>query len=68
MITFEIGIHGILVTMDLNTYSNLSGGALLGYQAFNLEDCGRYYYKRVYLGFVRANDFLIWIISIYLIK
>ncbi len=59
MITLEIGIHGIPVNMDMNLYSNLAGGALSGYQAFNLEDRDRYYYKRVYLGCVRANDFLI---------
>lgn len=58
VITFEIGIHGIPVNMDLNTYANLSGGALSGYQAFNLEDRDRFYYKRVYTGCLRANDFL----------
>jgi cephalosporin-C deacetylase-like acetyl esterase len=58
VITFEIGIHGIPVNMDLSQYANLSGGALSGYQAFNLEDPDRYYYKRVYMGCVRANDFL----------
>ncbi len=58
VITLEIGIHGIPVNMDLNTYANLSAGALSGYQAFNLEDRDRYYYKRVYMGCVRANDFL----------
>lgn len=58
VITLEIGIHGIPVNMDLNTYANLSAGALSGYPAFNLEDRDRYYYKRVYMGCVRANDFL----------
>lgn len=58
VITLEIGIHGIPVNMDLNTYANLGAGALSGYQAFNLEDRDRYYYKRVYMGCVRANDFL----------
>lgn len=58
IITLEIGIHGIPVTMDLNQYAYLSAGALSGYPAFNLEDRDRYYYKRVYLGCVRANDFL----------
>lgn len=59
VITFEIGIHGIPVTMDLNIYNNLAIGALNGYPAFNLDDRDRYYYKRVYLGCVRANDFLV---------
>lgn len=58
VITFEIGIHGIPVNMDLNQYAYLGAGALSGYQAFNLEDRDRYYYKRVYMGCVRANDFL----------
>ncbi|MES3016178.1 MAG: acetylxylan esterase [Bacteroidota bacterium] len=58
VITLEIGIHGIPVNMDLSQYANLSAGALSGYQVFNLEDPERYYYKRVYMGCVRANDFL----------
>lgn len=58
IITFEIGIHGIPVTLDLGVYTNLGAGALSGYPNFNLEDRDRFYYKRVYLGCVRANDFL----------
>jgi len=58
VITFEMGIHGVPVTMDPSVYANLGVGALSGYQAFNLEDRDRYYYKRVYMGCVRANDFL----------
>lgn len=58
VITMEIGIHGIPVNMDLSQYANLAGGALSGYQTFNLEDPDRFYYKRVYMGCVRANDFL----------
>ena len=57
-ITLEVGIHGVPVTMDLSVYDNLSRGALNGYQAQNLDDRDRYYYKRVYLGCVRAVDFL----------
>lgn len=58
VITLEIGIHGIPVNMDLNQYTVLSTGALLGYSSFNLEDRDKYYFKRVYMGCVRANDFL----------
>ncbi len=58
-ITFEIGIHGIPVNMDASVYNNLGAGALAGYWNLNLDDKDRYYYKRVYLGCVRANDFLI---------
>ncbi len=58
-ITFEIGIHGIPVTMDVSVYNNLMAGAISGYWNYNLEDKDRYYYKRVYLGCVRANDFIV---------
>lgn len=57
-ITLEIGIHGIPVNMPADVYSNLSAGALNGYWYFNLDDRDRYYYKRVYLGCIRANDFI----------
>lgn len=58
IITFQIGIHGIPVNMDASVYNNLAAGALAGYWNINLDDKDRYYYKRVYLGCVRANDFL----------
>lgn len=58
IITLEIGIHGIPVNLDPEVYGDLSAGALAGYQWFNLDNRDRYYYKRVYLGCVRANDFL----------
>ena len=59
MITFDIGIHGIPVTMDMSVYNSLGSGALNGYQNYNLDDRNRFYYKRVYLGCVRANDFIL---------
>jgi cephalosporin-C deacetylase len=58
-ITFQIGIHGIPVTMDAAVYSNLMSGAITNYWNYNLDDKDRYYYKRVYLGCLRANDFLV---------
>ena len=58
-ITFQIGIHGIPVNMDVSVYNNLMAGALAGYWNYNLDDRDRYYYKRVYLGCVRANDFIV---------
>lgn len=58
-ITFQIGIHGIPVNMDASVYSSLGSGALAGYPNYNLDDRDRYYYKRVYLGCVRANDFIV---------
>jgi cephalosporin-C deacetylase-like acetyl esterase len=59
IITFEIGIHGIPVTMDPSVYIDLANGALAGYFTYNLDNRDRYYYKRVYAGCVRANDFLV---------
>jgi len=58
VITFTIGIHGVPVTMPDDVYKNLSEGALRAYNTFNLDDKNTYYYKRVYLGCIRANDFL----------
>jgi len=57
-ITLEIGIHGIPVTMDPAVYTDISRHALNGYPTYNLDNRDRYYYKRVYLGCVRAIDFL----------
>ncbi len=57
-ITLEIGIHGIPVNLAPDVYSNLSSGALNGYWYFNLDSRDRYYFKRVYMGCVRANDFI----------
>jgi cephalosporin-C deacetylase len=59
IITFQVGIHGIPVTMEQHVYDSLGAGALLGYNTFGLDNKDRYYYKRVYLGCVRANDFLV---------
>jgi cephalosporin-C deacetylase-like acetyl esterase len=58
IITLQIGIHGIPVNMEPGVYTDLVGGALKGYPSFNIQDKNRFYYKRVYLGCVRANDFL----------
>lgn len=57
-ITLQIGIHGIPVTHPSELYDQMRTGALDGYWAYNLENRDRYYYRRVYLGCVRANDFL----------
>jgi len=59
VITFEIGIHGIPVTLPNEVYYNLASGALYEYYFSNLGDKDRYYYKRVYAGCVRAIDFLL---------
>lgn len=58
VITLQIGIHGIPVNLPKELYDQLGAGALNGYNVFNLDNRGGYYYRRVYLGCVRANDFL----------
>ena len=58
IITLQIGIHGIPVTMEKDVYDSLGAGALANYNTFGLDNRDRYYYRRVYLGCVRANDFL----------
>lgn len=57
-ITLQIGIHGIPINMVPEVYANLNSGALNGYWNFNVSDKDLYYYKRVYLGCIRAVDFL----------
>ncbi len=59
VITFVIGIHGIPVILDPGVYLDLGSGALREYWTFNMDKKDRYYYKRVYLGCLRANDFLV---------
>lgn len=58
VITFAIGIHGIPVNLERETYDMLSVGALGGYPGINSNDRDRYYYRRVYLGTIRAMDLL----------
>ncbi len=57
-IVLEIGIHGIPVNMAKDVYDVLYAGGLNGYWLYNLDDREHYYYHRVYLSCVRANDFL----------
>jgi len=59
IITLQIGIHGVPVNLyQSSLYQDLAQGALANYNTFNLEDRERYYYKRVYLGCIRAVDFI----------
>ncbi|GAA4729247.1 acetylxylan esterase [Flavisolibacter ginsenosidimutans] len=59
VITFEIGIHGIPVTLPNEVYYNLAFGPLYEYYFANINNRDQYYYKRVYAGCVRAVDFLL---------
>lgn len=59
IITFQIGIHGLPVNLDSKVYDALGKGALNGYPTYNLDARDHFYYRRVYLGCVRANDYLV---------
>ena len=58
VITFEIGIHGIPVTMEQKVYDDLANGALSGYWNYGMDDRDQSYYKRVVLGCIRAIDYI----------
>jgi cephalosporin-C deacetylase-like acetyl esterase len=58
-LTLQIGIHGLPVDLPQEAYDSLRSVALAGYPTFHLDDRDRYYYRRVYLGCLRANDFLV---------
>ena len=54
-----IGIHGIPVDRDSLLYNELRATALRDYMRAGVEDRDAYYYKRVFVGVVRAGDFLL---------
>ena len=58
IITLEIGIHGIPVTMEQKVYDDLGNGALSGYWEFGMDNRDKSYYKRVVLGCIRAIDYI----------
>lgn len=57
-IVLEIGIHGVPVTMAKDVYDAMYSGALHSYWVNQIDNPDTYYYRRVYLGCIRANDFL----------
>lgn len=57
-ITLNVGIHGIPVNLPPELYDQMRSSVLNGYHLYNLDDRDAYYYRRVYLSCVRANDFL----------
>jgi cephalosporin-C deacetylase-like acetyl esterase len=59
IITLQIGIHGIPVTLDQGVYDELRAGALNRYMLYNLDNKETYYYRRVFLGCLRAVEFLV---------
>jgi cephalosporin-C deacetylase len=58
IITLQIGIHGIPVILDNSVYFGLYASGLADYPFLNLDNKDKYYYKRVYMGCIRANDYL----------
>ena len=58
VITLEIGIHGISVTMDQKVYDDVFNGALMNYWNFGNDNRDESYYKRVVLGCIRAVDYI----------
>lgn len=58
VITLEIGIHGIPVTMDQVVYDRLHNGALNGYWEANLDNLDKMPYKRIFTGAIRSIDYI----------
>lgn len=58
VITLEVGIHGIPVTMQQSVYDALAGGALSNYWTFGRDSRDASYYNRVVVGALRAVDFI----------
>ena len=58
IITLEIGIHGISVTMDQKVYDDVFNGALMNYWNYGNDNRDASYYKRVVLGCIRALDYI----------
>lgn len=57
-ITLQIGIHGIPLNLEPEFYNSLAGGALYQHTQLNTNSRDHFYYKRVYIGCIRANDFI----------
>jgi cephalosporin-C deacetylase len=58
VITLEVGIHGIPVTLDSQVYNDLLAGPLNGYFAFNVDNRDLFYYRRVIQGCLKSVEFL----------
>jgi len=58
VIVLEIGIHGIPVNLDPQVYTDLANGALTNYYYMRSNDRNNYYFRRVYLGCIKAIDFI----------
>ena len=58
VVTLEIGIHGVPVTMDKKVYEDMFNGALMNYWNWGMDNRDDSYYKRVVLGCIRAIDYI----------
>lgn len=58
IITLQIEIHGVPHDLPAKLYNELYNGPLYDYPQAGLDDRNRYYYKRVYLGCLRAVDLI----------
>ena len=58
VVTLEIGIHGISVTMDQKVYDDVFNGSLMNYWNFGMDNRDDSYYKRVVIGCIRALDYI----------
>ena len=57
-VVLEIGVHGIPVDQDPEIYRQLERGSMSGYVGQGLDNRDKYYYRRAYLGCIRAIDYL----------
>lgn len=57
-ITLEIGVHGIPVNLPKEVYDQLQAAALIDYPFYEMDDRDRFYFHRIFLSCVRADDFL----------
>ncbi len=57
-ITLEIGIHGVPVNMEQPVYDILATGPLDGYQYQNDNSRDKNYYRKVFVGALRAVDLI----------
>ncbi len=58
VVTLEIGIHGVPVTMPQQVYTDMNEGTLSGYWEFGMDDRDKSYYKHVIMGCLRAVDYI----------
>lgn len=58
VITLEMGVHGIPVSLPEQIYVDLRANALHSYSAIISPNKDQYYYKNIYVGTVKTVDFL----------